>query len=267
MDSIYGHLVASAKPISGGSDNDPPADDAPAAVVAAPPTFVPTDEFKSYQATMQGNFDQLNQTIGVLRDALVAGTRTQPPVPPAGTPGGAITEEQYVEAIQTGDARVVRAFHQQDKDRLIAEHIVPLRDTGLDAIAGITREMATGQLPYYKKYQKEIDGHIANLPANMRMTPQVYRLAHDAVVGSHNDEIVKEAVEAAIRAPATPEPMPSGGRTGRTSAAGAVPTVEELMGKDASDALAFRGMTGEMFAQRLGYKSWADYAKLATAEA
>ena len=266
MDSIFGHLVAPAKPISGGSDNDPPEGEVPAAVVAAP-TFVPADEFKSYQATMQGNFDQLNQTIGVLRDALVA-ARPAPPTPPAaGAPGGSITEEQYVEAIQTGDARTVRAFHEQDKQRLIVEHINPLRDTGLDAIAGITREMATGQLPYYKKYQKEIDAHISNLPANMRMTPQVYRLAHDAVVGSHIDEITTEAREAAIRAPAAPEPMPSGGRTGRTSSVGAVPTVEELMGKDASDALAFRGMTGDTFAQRLGYKSWADYAKLATAEA
>lgn len=263
MDSIFEQLVAPAKPISGGSDNDPPIVETPPAAVAAPGGFVPADEFKSYQATMQGNFDQLQQTIGVLRDALVATRPAAPTAPAAGTPGGAITEEQYVEAIQTGDARTVRAFHEQDKQRLITEHINPLRDTGLDAIAGITREMATGQLAYYKKYQKEIDAHIANLPTNMRMTPQVYRLAHDAVVGSHIDEITTEAREAAIRAPAVPEPMPGSGRTGRTSAAGAVPTVEELMGKEASDALAFRGMDGDMFARKLGYKSWADYAKLA----
>jgi len=100
------------------------------------------------------------------------------------------------------------------------------------------------------------------------MNPIVYKTAHDAVVGANLSTLVGEATEAAVRKVNEPVPDVSGGgrRPGRVSGTDSVPTVEELMGPEAAQALAHRGLSADQHAQKLGYANWAAYAKLAVSE-
>ena len=87
--------------------------------------------------------------------------------------------------------------------------------------------------------------------------------------GEKADVIERESREAALRqATETPAAeLASAGGVGGRSRPGAgqptaVPSVEEMLGADAAEALRSRGMTADQFAQRLGRGSWADYVKL-----
>lgn len=248
--------------ISGGSDNDPPEPAEP--VEPAAPSFVPSDEFKQFQATVSGSLAAINDTLGFLRES--AGRAAAPPAPVA--PGVKITAAQFAEAVQTGDVPTIEAYERQTRQSFDDELVSPLRNTGLEAIANLTRDTTVASLPYYARFKKEIDAFVAGLPPQMRMNPVVYKTAHDAVVGANMPALIGEATEAAVRKANEPVPdTTSGGRRpGRVSGTDAVPTVEELMGPEAAQALAHRGLSADQHAQKLGYANWAAYAKLAVSE-
>lgn len=249
-------------------DPDPTADGGPggdAPAPPAPPAWVPADEFKTFQATVNNTLGAITDTLGYLRDAAARGAASSAspgPTAPAGTP---ISDQQFAEACQTGDAGTISAYLKQREAALEAEHITPLRNTGLEAIAGLTKEHVTSTLPYYKRWQKEIDAFVAQMPAGVRLHADVYRTAHNAVVGQHTSELIAEATEAAIRQANDPKPEPGrpSVQPGRQRGTGnEVPTVEEYMGREAADALAFKGLSPDDFARKLGrYKNWADYVK------
>jgi hypothetical protein len=235
----------------GGEKKDPPAQ-----------SWVPSEEFKQFQATMLQQFETLNSAVQSLARAPSAA-----PAPVATKPR--ITEEQYEKAVQEGDAKTIDGYINQKIDDVRSRDIVPLQASGMDAIAGLTREIVLDKLPHYKRFKGEIDKYVENLPPAAKMSPVAYKIAHDAVVGQHHDDLVKEATEAAIRKAQaeggggsnTPGDAGSGRQTG--GAKGKTPTAKEAFGDDAAFALSSVGKDEESFARRLGYKSWADYMALA----
>lgn len=236
---------------------------------AAAPSFVTVDEWKASQAEMQ-------QTLQAIREGLnaVASRPMAAPAPPspASTPP-AISEEQFQEALATGDAKLVSRYLNQTIEtreaHLRKTEIEPLKHQGMASLADLTRNLAAKDLKYYQKYQKEIDAKLANIPPEMRLNPEVYRMAHDSVVGANVDALVEERLQERLRKPATPEPMPGGGTAGRRAADGHVPTVEELFGREAVDALNMQGEgrgDPDRVARGLGFNDWADYVKRAVNE-
>lgn len=224
----------------------------------APPQYVPLDEFRASQAQTQQTLAALNETMAALRDGISAATRSHAPAPPA---AARLSRAQFIEAVQTGNEDVIAAYEEQQKQALLAEHVHPLRDNGLEAIANLTRNTTIGTLPYYQRYKKEIDGFIQNLPAGMRMTPEVYQTAHEVVVGRHTAELLAEEREKALRGePAPAEPVDTGRRPARGGAPRSDhPTVEDLGGRDAMDAMVGAGKDADGMAQRMGYLNWKDY--------
>ena len=238
-----------------------PGGDTPPAAPA--PTFVPSDEFKLFQQTVNGTLGSITETLGYLRAAAERGPSSPAPAVPAGTPISAV---QFAEAVQNGDAAVIDAYHRQMRDNWESELVTPLRNTGLGAIADLTRDTTVSRLPYYTRFKKDIDAYVNSLPPQMRLSPAVYKTAHDAVVGANAETLLTEAREAAIRQAAdpTPDSARGGARPGRMSGADKVPSVAELMGADAEAALAAKGQTPDDYAKKLGYAGgWAEYAKLA----
>lgn len=235
-----------------------PADAAPA------PQFVPVEEFKRLEAMLAGQqelLSTLNETVRAV-GSMARGAGGAPASAPAD-----VTEEQFIRAIEDRDVATVKRYNEQQGAKLVATHVEPLRRLGVDAIGDLTRAGAAAQMPYYTRWKKEIDGLLANLPPAARLAPDAYRIAHDAIVGSHTAELIAEAKAQALRAP-EPDPVPTG-PVGRRAAGGGgkTPNAEELFGEDARLALRSKGMDEEAFAKKLGYASWSDYVKLAQAEA
>jgi hypothetical protein len=226
---------------------------------------VPLEEFRASQAQTQQTLAALNETMSALREGISAASSRPQYVMPPQTQGRALTRGQWIEAVQTGNEEVIAAYEEQQKQALLAEHVHPLRDNGLEAIANLTRNTTVGQLPYYQRFKKEIDGFIQNLPAGMRMSAEVYQTAHEVVVGRHAAELIQEAKEAALRGdPAPAEPADAGRRSVRAGGGGGGtardhPSVEDLGGRDAMDALAGAGKDPDAMAQRMGYANWKDY--------
>ena len=221
------------------------------------PTFVTAEEFRTSQA-------QVNQTLAALNETmqrLAEGARSPAPqyVPPSPAPAR-ITRAQFIEAVQQGDERMIEAYEDQQKQALLAEHVHPLRDNGLEAIANLTRTTTVGSLPYYQRWKKEIEQFIAALPAGMRMNPEVYQTAHEVVVGRHTAELIAEAREAALRGPAPDaEPPSETGRGRGERPRTGVPTPFDLGGQDAVEAIVGAGKDQDQMAQRMGYANWKDY--------
>ena len=177
------------------------------------------------------------------------------------------TEQEIAAEIRDeGTSKKLAKLIDNRSKRLIKEHIDPMRNTGLSALATQAKHIAklTGGMPHYQKFQKEIDAYIGRLPLDMQANPDVYTQAHNLIVGGHLDEIVNERVEQAKRGgrdrAGTDLPGTSTGRV-PSGEGDHVPTVEELFGKEQAAALSAVGRTPDEFAKSLGHKDWKTYAK------
>ena len=238
-------------------DPTAPAEGVPKPEPAAP-QYVDHATFAALQQTVQGTLGAINETLGALRE-------TRPAPAPAAPPEiEDVTDAEIDEALQAGrGASVFRKMVNASVKRVQRDTIEPLRQQMVATGTELVATVATKDLRHYPKYKREIDAMVAALPAETRMTPGLYKWAHDVVVGQHVDEIAREAVEAALRPAPAPEPLPRASRSGRQTApaADAVPDVYDIAGDEGEAALQHRGLDRDGFARKLGYKSWADYMK------
>lgn len=231
--------------------------------VVPTPTFVPTDEFKQFQATITGQFNQFQDNF----NAILAQLGSRKNDAPADPIIEDVTEEELEQVLNDGKGagKIIKAMDAKIKkmEGAFNKRVQELESVGLNAISELSRDTAAGDMPYYSKYKKEIDTYVATLPAHLRVSKQVYVVAHNAVVGQHLPEIMKDEREKILREASNPEDasLPTGinGRD-KNKAADEIPTVEDLLGKDAANALTSLGRTPDQQAQKLGYKDWATYA-------
>lgn len=141
--------------------------------------------------------DQISETGRITRQA------SEPP--PHREAIDNVSEEEYLDAVEAGDklkaAQLLRRLRAADRSRLEREVIDPIRQQGAAAFGSVAR-LGAERLPHYKRFKKEIDEAIDNFQrANpgVVITPDHYEQAHRLVVGSHTDELMKEAREEAIR--------------------------------------------------------------------
>ena len=227
------------------------------------PTFVPTDDFKAFQTQITDTLQGINDALSQLSKSVV----------PSAAPAVAerVKDEEIEQALQTGQgAPIFRRLVKEHVDELRVTDINPLRDEGLAAIGEVVAGSMAKELPYYTRFKKEVDEYVSKMPPNLRIRPEAIRMAHNAVVGAHATEIVNEAKEAALRGGGEPPKgggAPPSGSGRQAGVGGGAPTVEDLMGRDAADALAFRGMDGDALARKMGYKDWSSYAEVARAQA
>ncbi len=125
------------------------------------------------------------------------------------------SEEQIAQAMIDGNVaevarlrRLERAADQQEQQRAISQ----LQAQGGGALSSVAKQLAQN-LPYYKRFQKEIDAEVDGWQANNPgaiATYDHYKMAEEIVRGRHVDELLEES----IRKAREPEPAiePSGGR-------------------------------------------------------
>lgn len=239
------------------------------AAVPPTPTFVPTDDFKQYQATMQTALERLTESIGMMAQQVGRG-----PAPVAVPTAARITREQYAEALREGNVDVLEAWQAQREADLLARHVAPLASTGTAALSALNRERLAGK-PHYARFRKEVDAALAEVPAEHQANPALVDKVYAMVVGEHAGVLEAEAREAAIRQatqpPAEPAtPAPSAGRTAGKTGAGTLPTPEELLGAEAGEALrsklsdpSSRYSDVDGWARSMGYRGgWSEYVEL-----
>ncbi len=240
-------------PIEGTLESTPKPDAAPAA--AAAPSFVPSEDFKRFEATMT----QTLQTIQAGLHALAASR----PAPAAVVEEAELTDEQLQTAIAEGNVGAIRGLVDRAVNKVRKEEIEPMRNTGTASLSNLTFEVVKPTLTHYPRFKAEIDQAVADLPVNLRMNPDIIRETHNLIVGRHAADLVKEGVETALRQAAaggeTPGSNVPGAAAGR-GVASKIPNVEELLGKDAADALVGMGRSPDEHARKLGHKDWPTYA-------
>ena len=221
------------------------------------PSYVKREDFDTLAGLVRGMQDTMAAGFNALAAQRQATGQTQ-----VDESDDDVTDEELEEALNHGTGASKFRKMQQASERRIAKQIAALQAEGTGAIANVVKQSATATLPHYKKYQKEIDEAVASMPANQRMNPQVYKVAHDIVVGSHVEEIVAESLERMKRGDNPKDPavgIPGSGGRGGTGGRSLGTGGHTEPDKDQLDALASSGRTADGFAQRLGYQSWVDY--------
>jgi hypothetical protein len=173
-----------------------------------------------------------------------------------------VSDEEIETAVGEGKglAPRVRKMLNAFEARLVQNYINPLKETGLGAVAGLSQEVAKGQMPHYGRFKQEIDQYVTGLPAEARLNPQVYVVAHNAVVGAHMSELLEEERQKTIRqANQTTAQEPTASVKTPSKDAQKAPSAADLGGDDAAAALQVIGKDEDAFAKRLGYKDWQDY--------
>lgn len=233
------------------------------------PQYVPLDDFKKTQQLLESMSDRFNQ----LQDnfnAVVASRLNDDPSrssSPAPSPAPDFDPNELELALQEGKGadKVLKAIDARiaKQNAQILEKLNQLESTGVSSIADLSRVVAASEMKHYARYKKEIDTYVGRLPANLRMNKDVYVAAHNVIVGAHLEELLKEEREKVLREVADPNFVNTQtGINGRKKEdAPKIPSVEQLLGKEAADALSSVGRTADQHAKRLGYKDWAAYAE------
>jgi hypothetical protein len=252
----------------------------PAKTPDPPAPAISKDEVKTLVSeAMGGVAAQLSQTVRELGDRVTELASRQPQVVvqqpvQAVVPGRGVSDEEIDQAVLSGQGAAARIRALVDRavndaaDRLVKEQIAPLREFGVNTIAQLSHEVASGKMPHYTRFKKEIDQRVNALDASVRANPAVLKMIHDAVVGEHVGELTKEATEAAIRQAQEPKDKPGdpgtgAGREPKRDAA-ELPDAQRVGGDDGMAALSHKGHGGQSqdeFARGLGYKDWNDYMK------
>lgn len=264
----------------------PEAPKEPEKKVDAPPASLTRDEVKTLVTEAVGGVaQQLTTVVGQLGEKVqeLAARQPQVVVQPAGpaapVTGRNISDEEIDQAVLSGQGAAGRIRALVDRavteatDRVVREHVAPLREFGVNTLAAQAAEIAAPKMPHYVKFKREIDARLAILDPSVKANPAVLKMVHDAVVGEHIDLLRREAVEEAARQAQERANNPTGGAPSATPGNGAgrpereapeVPNVETVGGSDGVAALAHKGQGGQsqdQFAQSMGYKDWSDYMK------
>jgi hypothetical protein len=226
--------------------------------------------------SVAGALENLNAGIADLATRPVVAQAA--PVAAAAQPG--ITDEEIDAALLGGSGaagirRLVDKAVNDRADALVREHIEPLNQTGIPALASLTKKITLEGMEHYAKYKTEIDERLGRMDAGLQTNPNALAMVYFAVVGEHDAERQKETEEATVRkiqeaaaggdgSPGTATPGGSTGVTKREDKP--TPDASTLAGQLGMEALAHKGNGGQdqdEFARGMGYASWDEYMKQA----
>lgn len=245
--------------------DEPAAPEAPAP--AAPPAYVPADEFKAFQATITGTLDMVRESLQAINSSRVH----EPARPEAAIED--VSDADIEAALAAGQGadkfRKMLAASEARLARSLGSRMENIETTAGNSLSDMALQMAKPQMKYYEKPQikKKIDAYVAQLPMHQKLTPQNYLVVYNAVVGEHMSEIIQEEVEAALRKKAASgNAAVPGSSNGRSNESPTTQTVKEVFGEDAERALRSEGRSLDAVARGFGFKNGEEYLKYARGE-
>lgn len=237
----------------------PPAEDAPK------PSYVTTEQFNDLVSKIGELTGHLKQSAAP--QELEEEVYAEPEVP---APARSVTIDQInaaaSEAYQNGDWSKYNYLFAKYNDESVqtAMHqfkqteFAPVIRNGMHTMSEMSRQAAQ-QLPYYKKYEKEIKAAVRQMGPNAGANPASWKTAHDYVTGLHIHDIMAEQLEQAARkvtAEHAAETPPTGGK-GRDPKTPI--SIREAYGEDGYRELQkigqMRGLTADQLVQQQYAKS------------
>jgi len=178
-------------------------------------------------------------------------------------------DSQIDEAVKNGDpvAALLRKRDTLSRESIRLEikgrDIDPALGEGIGVIEQISSEMSRSKMPHYELVKKDMEKHLAALPANQRMNPQVRQAAYSMAVGQNVEKIMQSEQEKLQRqAAAQALDTGAGGRNSRNGASPTpgVPLPKDVLGTEALKALKMKGVSVDQHYQNMGYKGgWPEY--------
>lgn len=173
-----------------------------------------------------------------------------------------LSDQELEEIVRSGEGGHKLRQLMRGAEQRLENKIQALQQQGFGAIGNMQAQLMGSQLPYFTTYKKEIDELLNTLSAEQRLNPEVFKTCHDVVVARHMPEIIQAEVRKALN----PQPATSvntGGRgNGRTAGIEEDKGADDLLTRDELAVLRQRGMTQDQFAQRMGFKTWKEYASV-----
>lgn len=240
------------------NENEPTPDSAPSAEPAAAPSIPAPQQNFATREDLMAVVDSVKAIAAAVQQGVATRTPTTPAIPE-------VSDEEIMNSIHEGKpTAALKRLTDTIKQSIIAEHVEPLRQQGMASLATLTKDAArvAPDMPYFSKFEKQIDQLVAAVPLSQRADPNTYRTAYAIVAGQNMTTIIKEEVEKAMRTAATGDggQLPSGGARPAGGGSG-IPTVAELLGADADSALKAQGWTPDQYAQKvLRAPTWAEAA-------
>ncbi len=259
---------------------DPPAIDPPADPAADPPADPPPPQYASVSDVNQIKESQqsLNDTLQRLQGTIEAlNSRPESPSAPTTPSIEDVSDETLDASLNDGKgAAHFRKAWKADMLRMKSDldaQIAQLQNFGITALSEHGEQLAETQMPYRNnaRVKNLIETELAKARKSnpeLLSSPRIVQSIHDRVVGNNVGVIVQDAVDEALRKAREPvNPNLPPGRPGRTPQApgseGDIPTVEEYLGKEAAQALSFKGQSPDDYAKglRRGLKNWGEFVK------
>lgn len=229
---------------------DPPPADATTQTPPPAPAYVTVEQFTTMMSEMRESFQHgIQQAV-----QSVAGSYQMQPAP-SNTEEQEPTDEELDAAALEGKgvgAHVRRATRvaMRKLQRETEQQVGQVRDIGLPALAEQSLAIKTPGWEHYTRFQKEIDAGIVQLPLELRSRPSNLQFIYDVVIGKHQKELEKEAVERAIRETreSASDLPPKGGRQPKTDAL----APETVFGQETLQVLGHHGKDIATIAKKLG---------------
>lgn len=224
--------------------------------------------------------DQAN-TLNMIREGftMLASSQQQPTAPVIQD----VTDEEIEQQLAEGKGaqairRMVAAQTARATAALKRDAVDPLatlvQTHGIDAIAALARQAAEASVdeaakPYVARYRQEIDQAINGMAPELRLKPDNIKHAQAIILGHHLKEIVAEERERVIRQLRENPGSVPGAAVGREakSTGPAVPTAEDLFGKNSKEAQMIRQAGGEdawiqkHATSKYSSKTWGEYVQ------
>jgi hypothetical protein len=217
-------------------------------------------------ATPSFNIDDVKTMIketvgGIMNEAVNRARQQQRPAqaaPIEPTPDAA-SDEDYAENVGNAVRKDLRRMEHG-----LRQTFNEFAQLGMERLGSLTQQQMRTQLPYYEKYEAEINSELGQLRPELRTDPTTIRLVHDSVAMRHDHERLEDARKESSRQARGDAPAPSG-NTGRGKVPEqGTPTPEDLgFNADQIDDINARGGP-DAFAQKISngrFANWKEYAE------
>ncbi len=253
--------------------NLPPEQQIPQDPVAGetPPTDPPAPQYVTLQdmQSQQEKQDQVMATLQQQNTELMSTLNTvlsnQAPAQ-APAPAPSLTGKDIDEMITNGEGgdKILSHFDQMMDKKISAYNadvVAPMRTQGTASISTIAKQNAKNTLPYYSMFTSEIDDYVGKLDPSLQANPEIYKFAHDSIVGQNVEKVMKLEQEKKLRAEQehdiTHQQTPGTNRQGGgDDEPGKVQPPKEFFDARGLQLLLDQDITADKHAKNMGFKDY-----------
>lgn len=159
------------------------------------PQYITMEQFTQAMGEMREGFQQTVQSlVQGLRQPIAASGPVDAEPSDDEIDNAAIEGRGVGRAVKRAIAIATKRARQE-----ATQEVEQVRGVGLPALNEIALNQAKANWTHYDRFKKEVDQAISGLTIEQRAMPSFLQVAYDVVIGKHQKQLEKEAIEAATR--------------------------------------------------------------------